>query len=171
MDAVKRILANEISEDNFSALKIPLFLSVANITDGKNEVKEEGSLFDFVLASCSVPVIIVPQRINGKTYVDGGLFDNLPAASIRDKCKTLIGVHVNYEGGVEKLESLRDVAQRTFNLSIEQNTTASRKLCDFMIEPHEMQNYSLWDFDKVDELVEIGYNAAEKIIKEQILPA
>lgn len=171
LDAVKSILANEIAEDSFSALKIPFFLSVANISDGKNEVKGEGPLFDFVVASCSVPVIIVPQKINDKTYVDGGLFDNLPAASIRDKCKTLIGVHVNYKGFEEKLEGLRDVAQRTFSLSVEQNTIASREMCDFMIEPHEMKNYSLWDFDKVDELVEIGYNAAEKIIKEQILPA
>lgn len=171
LDAVKRILQNNIKEDDFSALKKPFYLSVANISDGKNEVKgERGPLFDFVLATCSVPVIILPQVIDGKTYIDGGLFDNLPAASIKDKCQTLIGVHVNYNGPMEKLDGIREIAQRTFSLGIEQNVIESRKMCDFMIEPEEMKNFTFLDFDRVDELVEVGYKAAMKMIEEELTP-
>lgn len=32
-----------------------------------------------VLASASIPVIFEPQVIDGITYVDGGLFNNLPS--------------------------------------------------------------------------------------------
>ena len=171
LDAVRRILQDEIKEDDFSTLKKPFYLSVANISDGKNEVKgETGPLFDFVLASCSVPVIILPQVIKGKTYIDGGLFDNLPAASIKDKCQTLIGVHVNYNGPMEKLDGLREIAQRTFSLGIEQNVNESRTLCDFMIEPEEMKDFTFLDFDRVDELVEVGYKATMKLIEEELGP-
>ncbi len=171
LNAVKRILKAEIPEDDFSALQKPFYLSVANISDGKNEVKgERGPLFDYVLASCSVPVIIIPQVIEGKTYIDGGLFDNLPAASIRDKCQTLIGVHVNYTGPREQINGMNDIAQRTFSLGVEQNVSKSRDMCDFMIEPEDMKNYSLLDFDSVDEIVDIGYDAAIKLIKDELGP-
>ncbi|PWD98763.1 patatin-like phospholipase family protein [Marinilabilia rubra] len=171
LDAVRRILQNEIKEDNFSVLKKPFYLSVANISDGKNEVKgEKGPLFDYVLASCSVPVIILPQVIDGKTYIDGGLFDNLPAASIKDKCQTLIGVHVNYNGPMTKLDGIREIAQRTFSLGIEQNVIESRKMCDFMIEPEELKEFTFLDFDRVDELVEVGYENTKKMIEEELAP-
>lgn len=171
LDAVKRILKDIIPQDDFSALKKPFYLSVANISDGKNEIKgEKGPLFDYVLASCSVPVIILPQEIDGKIYIDGGLFDNLPAASIKEKCQTLIGVHVNYNGPMEKIEGMRDVAQRTFSLGIEQNVVESRKICDFMIEPEEMKTFTFLDFDRVDELVDVGYKATLKLIKEEMGP-
>ena len=171
LNAVRRILKEEIPQDDFSALTKPFYLSVANISDGQNEVKgESGPLYDYVIASCSVPVILVPQVIDGKTYIDGGLFDNLPAAAIKNKCQTLIGVHVNYNGPMEKLDGMRDIAQRTFSLGIEQNVVESRKMCDFMIEPEEMKKFTFLDFDKVDELFEVGYNAALKLIKEELAP-
>ncbi|PRY97752.1 patatin-like phospholipase family protein [Marinilabilia salmonicolor] len=171
LDAVKKILKDKIEKDDFSALKKPFYLSVANITDGKNEVKgEKGPLIDFVLASCSVPVIILPQVIDGVTYIDGGLFDNLPARSIKDKCQTLIGVHVNYNGPMKEIEGMKDIAQRAFSLGVEQNVVESRKLCDFMIEPEEMKEFTFFDFDRIDDLVEVGYKATLKLIKEELAP-
>jgi NTE family protein len=171
LNAVRRILESEIPENDFSVLKKPFYLSVANISDGKNEVKgEQGPLFEFVLASCSVPVIILPQIIEGKTYIDGGLFDNLPAASIKDKCQTLIGVNVNFNGPMEKIEGIREVAQRIFSLGIEQNVIESRKLCDFIIEPKEIRHFTTLDFDKAEELVEMGYNATVELIKQEFSP-
>jgi NTE family protein len=171
LNAVKHILEAEIPKNDFTALKKPFYLSVANISDGKNEVKgEQGPLFEFVLASCSVPVIILPQIIDGKTYIDGGLFDNLPAASIKDKCQTLIGVNVNFNGPMKKIEGIREVAQRIFSLGIEQNVIESRKLCDFIIEPKEIRHFTTLDFDKAEELVEMGYNATVELIKQEFSP-
>jgi NTE family protein len=171
LDAIMRILKEEISADSFSVLEKPFFLSVANISEGKNEVISEGSLFEYVMASISIPIIFMPQKIDGKTYVDGGLYDNLPARSIRDKCQTLIGVNVNFHEAVYEFNGIREIFQRIFNLGIEQNVATSRPLCDFLIEPNDIKNYSLWDFDKVDELVELGFTTAEKVIKESILPS
>ncbi len=171
LSAVRRILGAEVPEDDFSALKKPFYLSVTNLNEGKNEVKGgKGALIDYVIASCSVPVIIVPQMINGITYVDGGLFDNLPAASIKEKCQTLIGVHVNYNGRMDNLDGINEIAQRSFSLGIEQNVQESRGMCDFLIEPKELRNYTFLDFDKVDELVEVGYNATVELIKEELGP-
>ena len=40
---------------------------------------EEGPIGDCVAASCSIPIVFQPVKINGTTYVDGGVMRNLPA--------------------------------------------------------------------------------------------
>lgn len=157
MKGVRKILDQVLKVNDFSVLKKEFFLSVTNINKGVNEIKNSGPLIDYVIASCSVPVIFAPVQINGTTYIDGGLFDNLPAASIRKECDFLIGVNVNPIGYVEKFDGIRNVAERSFSLGIDQNVRVSKEICDFVIEPSAILNFTFWDFDKVDNIVEVGY--------------
>lgn len=166
MDNIRKMLETEIGTDNFSALKKPFFVSVSNINKGKHEVISSGSLYNYVLASCSVPVVFAPMLINGQTYIDGGLYDNLPAGSLRKHCKTLIGVHVNHLGIKKDFKGIKEVAERSFSLAIGENVKASMAQCDFIIDPPEMQNFSFWDFDKVDEIVETGYRFTKDLISK-----
>lgn len=169
MKGVRKILEEVIQEDDFSYLKKPFFLSVANLNTGEREIKNSGRLIEYVIASCSVPVIFAPVLIDGTTYVDGGLFNNLPAESIRERCGFLIGVNVNPVGEVPKFDGLREVAERSFSLSIDQNVRVSKELCDFLIEPLAILDYTFWDFDKVDEIVEVGYqHTLEMLSKSSI---
>lgn len=71
---------------------------------------------------------------------------------------------------VEEVESAKQVGERVFNLSIAQNVWQSRNYCDFFIEAKDIVKYATWDYFKVDELIEVGYNAANKIIDKYILP-
>jgi NTE family protein len=43
-------------------------------------------------------------------------------------------------------------------------------MCDFMIEPEDMKDFTFLDFDRVDELVEVGYKATIKLIEEELGP-
>ena len=158
MKGVRKILEEVIQEDDFSYLKKPFSLSVSNLNTGQREIISSGRLIEYVIASCSVPVIFAPVIIDGTTYVDGGLFNNLPAESIRERCSFLIGVNVNPVGKVLQFDGLREVAERSFSLSIDQNVRVSKELCDLLIEPADIRNYTFWDFDKVDEIVEVGYH-------------
>jgi len=167
---IRKILEKHIDKDDFSVLKMPFCLMVSNINKGEKEIIREGALFDYVLASCAVPVIFAPQIINNTTYIDGGLYDNLPASAIRDYCHTLIGVHVNYLGSLESFHSITEIAERTFSLSIKENVKPSMKLCDHVIDPPKMKNFSLWDFDKADEIIDTGYDYTLKMIEAGELP-
>lgn len=166
MKGVRKILEEVIREDDFSFLKKPFFLSVSNLNTGEREIKNQGKLIEYVIASCSVPVIFAPVVIDGTTYVDGGLFNNLPAESIRERCGFLIGVNVNPVGEVPKFDGLGEVAERSFSLSIDQNVRVSKELCDFLIEPSAILNYTFWDFDKVDEIVEVGYQHTLEVLSK-----
>ncbi|MGC9352943.1 MAG: patatin-like phospholipase family protein [Mariniphaga sp.] len=161
---VQKVMADMIGEDDFSSLKMPFYCAVTNLNTGLEEIKSEGKLFQWVMASASIPVVFEPQTIDGQTYVDGGLLNNLPAEAIRDKCQVLIGVHVNHNGPEEEVKGLKTIAERAFRLGIAQNVEDSKKICDFVIEPPEAREFSTFNFNKAKEIYQVGYDATVKQI-------
>ncbi len=171
LDGVKEILIKHIGHNEFEKLKRPFYVAVTNLNSGKGEIVNKGSqLMDWVIASASVPIVFTPVGINGFTYVDGGLFHNLPAEALVGETQYIIGSNVNPVAREEKIESAKQVGERVFNLAIAQNVWQSRTYCDYYIEPRSIRNYSPWDYFKVDELIEIGYKSAKKVINKFILP-
>ncbi len=59
--------------NSFSDLKIPLQLAVFDIFSGHTRFLSEGLLPEAVVASCAVPMMFHPCRINGRWLWDGGL--------------------------------------------------------------------------------------------------
>lgn len=163
---VLSLLEDNIENDDFSSLKKPFYCSVVNLNSGHSEIKNEGKLFQWVLASASIPIIFEPQIIDGITYVDGGLLNNLPVDSIRDQCRILIGVHVNHNGTEDAISGIKAIAERTFRLVMSQNVRESLAKCDFVIDPPETRKYNTFDFKKADEIFKIGFEEAERRILE-----
>jgi len=171
LNGVKEILRKHIGHDEFSKLKKPFYVAVSNLNSGKVKVISEGNmLLEWIAASCSIPVAFSPVTINNDTYVDGGLFMNLPSDPLMFDCDTVIGSNVIADSKVETIANAKDVAERVFNLSIIQNQRISKLHCDLYIESKKLVNYSMWDFNKFDEIIEIGYKAAKKKIERDLLP-
>lgn len=156
------IMGEFIKKDDFSVLKIPFYCAVTNLNSGLSEIKSEGPLLKWVLASASIPVVFEPQIIEGQTYVDGGLLNNLPTESIRNKCQVLIGVYVNHNAHQEEVKGMKSIAERCFRLGIAQNVEDSKKLCDFLIEPPDTRNFSTFNFNDAEEIYQVGFDATEK---------
>lgn len=56
-----------------------------------------GLLHEYIFASCNLPVFL-PRSINGKYYLDGGIFNLLPVNMLADKgCDTIITVRLRTE--------------------------------------------------------------------------
>ena len=55
-----------------------LSLAVTNLTEGKAEIVRSGPLVEFILASCSVPLVFRGKSINGCLYCDGAVSDSSP---------------------------------------------------------------------------------------------
>jgi len=162
----RTILEKNIPEDDFSCLKKPFYCTVSNLNSGLTETKSTGKLFQWVLASASIPVIFEPQIIDGKTYVDGGLFNNLPVDCIRDRCRFLIGVHVNRNDPEENITGFKAIAERTFRLIFAKNVHESLAMCDLVIDPPQTRLFNTFDFGKADEIFKIGFDETEQRILE-----
>jgi NTE family protein len=164
LEVLKELMQEDIGKDSFDALGKELHIAVSNITKGEREFISSGSLYRAVLASSSIPVVFEPQVIRGNTYVDGGLFDELPVEPLVGKCEIIIASHVNYNGPVKELESIRAVAERVYRLAIYQNVKKNFDKCDIVIDPPVLRQHGVFDFRKVDELYQIGYQETLKAI-------
>ncbi|TAJ15376.1 patatin [Marinilabiliaceae bacterium JC017] len=171
LEPLMELFEKKIGTDDFSVLKKPFYVSVANLNTGRGEIVSHGkNLFRYVIASASLPFIFPPQHINDNTYIDGGLFNNLPAEPLVGRVDRIIGVHVNPNGFEKNLKGARAIAERSFRLAIAQNVKLSRNYCDYYIEPRNIRLFSSWDYKKVDDLIEMGYQATLKSIHQFILP-
>jgi NTE family protein len=166
MKKVQILLEKHIPIDDFASLKKPFYCSVSNLNSGLSETKGSGKLFQWVLASASIPVIFEPLIIDGITYIDGGLFNNLPVDCIRDQCRFLLGVYVDHIGPEENITGFRAIAERTFRLAVAKSINESLTACDFIISPPETRFFNTFDFGKADEIFKVGFDETERRILE-----
>jgi len=163
------LLKHYIPHNSFEKLQIPLAVSVTNLTKGQNEIIRSGDLYDYVLASASIPILFKPKYIEGDLYVDGGLTNNMPVEAIRNECNYVLGVHVNFMNqDRQDLDNFRDIGERCFRIAVYKTVRKGMKLCDWIIDPPETRNYKAFDFKRFEEIIEIGYRAVDDTLISEI---
>lgn len=76
---MRRYLVRRIGDLQMEDLRDPrLEIAVANLSAKRPEVRDRGPLVDFMIASCSMPVLFKPQRIGGEDFLDGGVANESP---------------------------------------------------------------------------------------------
>lgn len=168
LQLLRQVLEEYLPHNSFKALNKKLFITVSNISAGREEVISKGDLHRAVIASASIPIIFEPQIINGQTYVDGGLFNDLPVEPIVGKCQKIIASHVNYNGPEPELTSIKAIAERVYRLAIYQHVEKNFAKCHYIIDPPELREHGIFDFKHVEEVFKIGYDAAVEIIKDKM---
>lgn len=156
---LREVMVEIIGTDDFSALKKPMFISVTNLSTGKNEIKSAGPLFDVAVASSSIPILFKGVKIGEEMYADGGLMNNLPVEPLIDKCTRVIGVNVTPVDEEQKLGNLLEIGSRVLELALWSNVMPRLQQCDIRIEPKADQ-FGLFDLSKADEIYEEGYRCA-----------
>ena len=81
---VKKRLMRSLGEARFSDLSRPFRVMATNLETLERSVFGAGEVATAVHASIAVPGICVPIRIDGETYIDGGIADPLPVDVLHD---------------------------------------------------------------------------------------
>ncbi|MDR0836064.1 MAG: patatin-like phospholipase family protein [Tannerella sp.] len=155
---VKRIIRAEKIED----LSIPTIIMATDFDHGNAHAFTQGPIAERVTASCSIPIIFNPVKINGVHYVDGGLFHNFPVSIIRDDCVAVIGSNVSPIVPEKYKKTIVGIAERSYHYLFRANTFKDRETCDILIETDEFSLYRMFDLKNVNLLAQIGYKAAEQ---------
>lgn len=160
------VLKEHVSQNNFESLAIPLYVSVTNLNTGKNEIVSSGKLFEFIIASATIPILFKPKIIDGVFYVDGGVTNNFPARILQGKADKIIGIHVNYIAPVSSFNGIIDIAERLYQVGIYNTVHSKIHLCDYFLDPPQARNYNTFDFEKIDEIFNLGYSLGEPFAKK-----
>lgn len=166
MTKIRELLRNNLKASSFEELQIPLIINATDLNHGKTAYFNKGKLLDVVIASSAMPILFTPVKINGITYADGGIMNNLPIEPLMDKCNTLIAVNVNPLTNKDNFHNLASIAERTFQLGVYAHTSLKKENSDIYIEPYELHNYGLVQVSKGHEIFETGYEAAKSLLKQ-----
>lgn len=162
----EKMLKEWLPHENLEEQLIPTIICATDLDHGKSVGFTKGPIAKRVAASCSIPVIFAPVKINGVNYVDGGVLRNLPAWAIRPHCKTLIGAScspLGHEYNYKK--SIISIAWRSFQLMTKTNSRPDLEMCDIVIENEALAKVSTFDLREMKRITIRGYDEASSILE------
>ena len=149
--------------EDFSKLPIPFFCIATDVENGRAVLIEKGSLPIALRASSSFPTLLNPVFLEEKLLIDGGLANNFPVSILKSKgMDIIIGVDVEGElSGKDKLSSAVDILNQIVSYQMYRKSAEEKEKLDVYIHP-EISKFSVVDFDKKNEILESGNEAAKK---------
>ena len=154
-----------IKTKKFSDFPINFFCVASEIETSKIKVFNSGNLHEALRASISYPLIFHPFELDEKSYLDGGILDNLPVNTLKKNGSNfIIGINSWYSSKKED-KTFLDVINRAFSMSIDKNVDLTKKDINIYIQidnPH----LTTFDFSKVEKTIVLGELAARENLLE-----
>ncbi|HYE96728.1 MAG TPA: cyclic nucleotide-binding and patatin-like phospholipase domain-containing protein [Rubricoccaceae bacterium] len=167
---------------------IPFFCVSSNLSTATPMVHRRGAVAKATLASASLPAFAPPIVEGNHLLVDGGLLNNVPVDVMRALgCGTVIASQVSSEedeafladrvptawevlsgrfrrGPRLRFPSLFEVAMRSTMLYSIGTARTAMEEADLPLFP-PVKDYSMMDFEKIDEIADVGYAYARAVLK------
>ncbi|BAV06492.1 NTE family protein [Filimonas lacunae] len=166
LKTVEQVLKTYLRSTTFEQLKIPLYITATNYTNGTRAVFSKGPIIPAIMAASSIPILFSPVTIEGIPYVDGGLSGNLPAEVLVPQYRDIIGVHVNPIRPYNPADSIMANVERTLNMAIHEPVTISRLLCSQFIEPEALREFGTFDFKKFPAMYTVGLEYTRQLLAQ-----
>ncbi len=164
-DKFKTFLEKNLPIKNIEDLLIPTIICATNLDTYKEELFTQGPLAERVIASSSLPVIFKPAKVDGHSYIDGGILHNMPSFCLRDICDYVIGVNVSPLDDITPFKnSMADIAYRSYRLMTTHNSKPDLELCDVVIQVDSMKSSSTFGVNKMKDNAKDGYFTAMKML-------
>jgi len=156
-----RIAFPDYGITSFDDLPIPFRCVATDMRSGEAVVLQDGSLGQAVRASMAIPGVFTPVELNGRVLSDGGLIQNIPVETVKGMdADVVIAVELRLPpGDIGQLGTLVGVLSRAVDVMITQNEHHSLSLADATVSV-DMKGFSVSDYSRVDELIQLGYNTA-----------
>ena len=156
-----RILYHVKDIKDFSKLPIPFVCIATDIETGNEVILNSGYLPEVIMASGTFPSLFEPVILDGKVLIDGGVVNNYPVEKVRAMgADIIIGVDVQH--GLSNRESLRSATEILLQINNYQTVADMAEKSadtDIYIKP-KIEEYSVIDFNKADEIIKAGELAA-----------
>lgn len=150
--------ASAASGYDFDRLMVPFFCVSSDVLHKQPYISDSGDLGSAIRASMTFPAYFKPVMIDSTLLFDGGFYNNFPWEIMRDryhpdviigaKCVKGEPISADQEDIYKQLETIMTV-DTDYDIPEEDGVLISG-----------IYDYSLLEFDKIDELVKKGYDTA-----------
>lgn len=193
---IDRLLREHTSEREIPDLWLNYFCVSASLTHNQQVVHEEGELWRAIRASISLPGILPPMVRDGELLVDGGLINNLPvdvmiakgvgrtiAVDLQGDAQQLTVSGSELPGGAALLRrkllpfadagidsppGIFEVMLRASLVGSASQSQRNKSVADVYLNP-PVEDFGLLQFKSFDEIVEAGYDYANKVMDDDHL--
>jgi NTE family protein len=141
--------------EQFEALQIPLQVTATDYYGHRLAVLAEGDLRSAIAASAAIPAVFRPVHRDGRTLIDGGIYNPVPFDLLQGAADIIIGVDVvgAPEEGERKPTSI-DLMFGATQLMMQSIIAAKLTQCrpDIMLRP-PVSRFRALDFLKIDAVM------------------
>lgn len=148
---IEEILRIFLRDKKFSDLKYPFYVVATDLIRGEQVVFKEGSLYEAVRASISIPGIFPPVKFNDTVLVDGAVVDKVPAKVLKEnKHEFIIGVDVSSKSFKKEPKNIFEIIMTTIDIMSEEIFRLKQNYIDYLIkiDLEDVNPYTLVDIDK-----------------------
>jgi len=179
LEAPLRVLCEGVSPPGtFEDLRTPLLVNTVDVASGTRVVwglpgLKDVPVVDAVYASCALPGFFPPGVVGGRSCIDGGTVDNLPAAIAALGMDAVIAVDV----GTSELARQDDIATQGFATiymraaTIMMHALQEQELTEWkgppmlLVRP-PVSHHHWFSFTNTAQLIDAGYKAASHALDQ-----
>lgn len=157
---LEKVIARVLEYKGFDQLKTPFCAVAVDVRTGEEVYLNKGNLAKSVSASCAVPGVFEPVRIEPYLLVDGGLLNNIPS-SVPKKfgCDAVVAVDINSTRGQgTKSDKYIDVILASVGIMMKTSAIKGYMNADVMITPN-MKRFKSTKIIDPQDMIEEGYRA------------
>ncbi|VEF48515.1 phospholipase [Bacillus freudenreichii] len=156
---VKNLIRLFMQGKQLEHLNIPVAVIATDLQTGEKVVFKKGPIPEIVRASISIPGVFVPEKINGRLMVDGGVADRVPVSTVKEMgANIVIGVDVSRVNRGAEILTIYDVIMQSIDILQMEIITAREVESDIMVLP-PVEHLSAKAFKNIGEIIKIGEEA------------
>jgi len=163
-ERLRQFLGANLKSRSIEQMKVPYAAVAVDVAAGRTVVFRSGPIAPAVHASCAIPGVFVPVTIGGRTYVDGGVMNPVPADVVRSMGADVV-IAVAIPAATPSAVPTNPVAvayQSVMIMSAEIGRLRARE-ADVVVTP-EVGGIAYDDFTQKKQLIAAGEEAARKAL-------
>ncbi|OJF90386.1 patatin-like phospholipase family protein [Pararhizobium antarcticum] len=166
LERLLKVFLPETIPADFSGLGIPLKVIATDYYGQSERIVESGDLYQALAASCALPAMFMPVRIDGRVMIDGGIYNPVPFDHLLGLADIVVGVDVvgGPEGDGEtmpsRIDSLFGASQLMMQSIIAMKIKAHPP--DILLRP-EVSRFRVMDFLKAQDVLNASAGIRDQV--------
>jgi len=159
-EKLEEFINKTVKNTPIEKMRIPLYVIATNIQNGQEVIFARGNTGTAVRASCSIPGVFRPVKINNVMYVDGGVVSPVAVDAARKMgADVVIAVDISADIDSRQPESTLDTMLQSINVMYSKLAAIQLARADIVIRP-KVGKIGSSDFEKRHEAILEGEKAA-----------
>ncbi|MDD5504521.1 MAG: patatin-like phospholipase family protein [Candidatus Omnitrophica bacterium] len=165
--SLERIIEKLLDGKSFPDVKKEFAVIATDIENGDEVIIRSGNLVRAIRASCSVPGVFIPARVNGRLLVDGGLRNTVPSEVARAMgADFIVAVDVGYCVRKGRITNIFQVLFQSIQIIGSELNRHETMSADVVIRVDLGEDIDQMAFDKAAYIISEGEKAAEAAVPD-----